>query len=412
MDQANRTRHPRRRLLMAVGAAGGVVLLAVVVLLLSLPAVLRWAVVSAARARGVDLVVTHVDPGWGWVRLRDADVSLQGVDGVHAKLARATVDLLGLSPTRVEVSGLAVSIRGSAADVMIEAATFAKVHGEALRFPVVAEAVDVDWREHASDAPWLTVKGALIAPSANGVRLTAQLASVLDVKAGPVGASWSSDRLSASLGFGQPDPDKALVRVDVPRGLEGKEATVTLQPMRLADVQRPLGVTMPISADAMVSGQAKLGLAPDAHGAIAGSVHLSLRGWVPPHPRELDGIVFGNETTFDTAFSIDGSRKQVKLSDSVVRAGAFVLEGGGQIDRQGDHASIAMDMSGAIPCQALAKSAVGAHVPGAVGQLIGDVVQGALTGSVTVTVSVRADTRALTGAAVRHTVGVGCGLRL
>jgi len=395
---------------MAVGV--GVLVLSSVLVVLSLSALMRAMVVREARAQGVDLVVQQVDPGWGWVRLRDADVTFRGVDGVRVKLVRATIDLRGLSPTRMEVRGMQVSVQGSAADVMLDVAAFAKAQPDAMQFPIAAEGVSVQWSERAGDDPWLRIHDATVLPAARGVRVRAPEASVLDVSVGPVGASWSSDGGSATLGFGQEDPALALVRLDVPHGVEAKDVLVTLRPMRLRDLQRPLGVTMPIGRDTMVSGKAGVGLRADRAGAIAGTMHLSLRGWVPPHPRELDGILFGEETTFDTTFSIDAARRQVKLAGSRVTAGALVLQGGGVLDRRGDHATIAMDMSGAIPCQALAKSAVDAHLPGPVGDFIGDVVKGALKGAVAVTVSVRADTRALDAADVKHAVSPGCGLKL
>jgi hypothetical protein len=409
---ATTKRRRMRRWMIAMAVGAGVLVLFAVVIVLSLPALMRALVVREARARGVDLVVRQVDPGWGWVRLRDAEVTFRGIDGVRVKLVRATIDLRGVSPSRVEVRGMQVGVQGSAADVMLDVAAFAKAQPDALQFPIAAEGVSVEWKERARDDPWLRIHDATVLPASRGVRLRAPEASVLDVSVGPVGASWSSDGGSATLGFGQEDPTLALVRLDVPHGLEAKDVLVTLRSMRLGDLQRPLGVTMPIGPDTMVSGNASIALRADRAGAIAGTMHVSLRGWVPPHPRELNGIVFGEETTFDTKFSVDAARRQVKLGGSRVAAGAFVLQGGGVVDRRGDHATIAMDMSGAIPCQALAKSAVDAHLPGPVGDFIGDVVKGALKGAVTVTVSVRADTRALGAADVKHTVSPGCGFKL
>lgn len=395
-----------RRRIVIVGALAGVLAVGIVLLIASLPGIMRWVVVRAARARGVDIVVQSVEPSWGSVCLRDVDVSLQGVDGVRAQVKTATVALRGLSPERVDAAGVSVSIEGAAGDVLVDMATFAKVQGDALRFPIEANAVSVQWTERSNEPPWLQLADGAIIHSPGGERVHAEVALVLDVKVGPVGASWSADQVTASLGFGNGDLDKALVRVDVPRG--GSEAIVTLRPVRVGDLQRPLGVTMPVSRDAMVSGTGSIGLEPGAGRAVQGTIRLSLRGWVPPHPKELDGILFGDETKFETSFSMDGARKRVTLSKSVVSAGAFVLQGGGSVDRLGDHASVAMDMSGAIPCQALAKSAVGAHVPGPLGQLVGDVVKGALKGVVSVTASLRADTRNLGNAQVKHSVAIGC----
>ena len=396
--------------LVGVGLGGIVVALGVAAF--SYESILRWFVVRAARSHGVDLVVDHVDPGWGWIRLRGVRVAFDGLDSVHATIDRATLELRGLSPSRVEARGVDVAIVGSAADVAVDVSTWATQQSEALQVPIVAEGVHVAWTERTGQAPWLEVATAIITPVTDGCRLKAETATVLGVKIGPVGATWTSDRATAALGFGRPEIEAAIVRIEVPHGKGTGPARMTLAPVRLADLEKPLGVLLPIKGEAIVQGTAEVMLRPEKDGDLEGKLHLQVTGYVPPHPKELDGIVFGNVTTFDTQLSLKPDRKHLQLTNAVVAAGAFKLAGGGTIARQGTYALIDLNFAGSIPCSAVVKSASGAHLPGLLGDIVGDVVGGMVKGSVRVAVGIKADTRDLAAAEVKPTVGVGCGLKL
>jgi hypothetical protein len=371
----------------------------------------RSMVVAAAKAHGVQLETRHIDLGWGWVRLREVHLGLEGVPGIGATVERATVDLEGLSPSRVELRGLSVSMNGSPADFVVDLGTWVQRYADSLTFPIAADGLKVIWRESPSASPWLTVDGGLVVPVAGGAKVTADDAVVLGVSVGPVGAMWASDLASATLGFGHVDPSAATLRMDVDRAT-GK-AKVALRQGKLAALAAPLGIDLPVGPAVLVEGTAELSLAPtDPANEVRGSVHLRLRGYVPPHPRELDGIVFGDTTTFDTDVRVGANRRTVTLDKSRLTAGAFVLDGGGVIERKDDHATVVMTMAGNIPCTALAKSAAVARLGAQLGAFLGDAAKLALAGSVRVGVKVSADTRKLADAKVQNDVGIGCTLRL
>lgn len=370
----------------------------------------RHLVAQAGRSHGVEIQAEHVDIGWGWVRLRKASFELEGVSGARATVDRATVDLDGLSPTRAEMRGLSVTVTGSAAGFVVDLGGWAKRNPDAVTFPVVAEGVRVVWREAAERDPWLLVNEGFIAPRKGGARLTAERASVLGAPVGPVGAVWTADGASVTFGFGNPDPAAALARMDV----DPNKATaqLTLRPIKLADLSQPLGVDLPIPDDVILEGTAELALPSSPSAEVSGELHAKLRGYVPPHPKELDGIVFGDVTKLETRFRLASDRRSMQLEDSRVEAGAFVLAGKGTIERVEDHATIEMRMAGNIPCTALAKSAAVSRLGDALGGLLGDAAKRALAGSVRVGVIVHADSRRLEAARVEHEVGIGCRLKL
>jgi hypothetical protein len=135
-----------------------------------------------------------------------------------------------------------------------------------------------------------------------------------------------------------------------------------------------------------------------------------LDGFVPPHPVELDGFLFGNTTTFATGLEVSADRKFIDLKGSRVRAGAFELNGSGRIERRESYAAIGMNLAGYLPCAAVAQSAAAAHVGTFLAEIVGTTARRVVEGSVSVRVRISADSRNLSAANVDRTIGVGCGL--
>jgi hypothetical protein len=372
---------------------------------------IRSIVVSKVKAFGVGVEPEHCDLGFGWVRLRDVRLSLDGVPGLTATVERATIDWRGLSPSRVEARGLSLSLQGSAVDLLIDGGQWAQRYAPLLSFPVVADDVKVVWSESPSALPWLTMDKGRIVPASGGAHLTSGETNVMGISVGPVGVVWETVPKTITLGFGHVDPSRALLRMDIDRSTGG--AKVVLRQTALRKISLSLGVELPMGADVWVEGSAELWLGK--HGfsdEIQGVAEIRLRGYVPPHPRELDGIVVGDTTVFETSFRMTAERRQVVLEKSRLVAGAFMLQGGGLIDRKGDHAQITMSMSGDIACTALVKSAVMSRLGKGWAGLVADAARRALAGSVRVAVKVSADSRKLTEAKVHHDVGFGCTVRL
>jgi hypothetical protein len=69
-----------------------------------------------------------------------------------------------------------------------------------------------------------------------------------------------------------------------------------------------------------------------------------------------------------------------------------------------------MDLSGHIPCAAIAESAAAAHVGSFLAAIVGGAARRVVEGSVAVRVRIQGDSRNLAAARVDPTIGVGCGL--
>jgi hypothetical protein len=146
-------------------------------------------------------------------------------------------------------------------------------------------------------------------------------------------------------------------------------------------------------------------------GVVTGDLSATLDGYIPPHPRELDGFVFGKVTTFDTKLSVSEQRERVDLSESKVVAGAFQLKGSGSVVREKDHGRILLTLGGNLPCDALAGATADSYLGKAFGGLAGQVAKRLVGGSVGVTVKVDASTDDLPAAKVTREIGIGCGLK-
>lgn len=388
---------------------------------------LRYLVRREALAKGIELDFDSMEMGQGWIRLRGARIRLEGVRGLTATVQKARLSLDGGFPpdvTQVEAQAVVVQAQGSAADLALELAAWAQEHPDAFRLPLTATEVVTEWREQPSSTPWLQLSGGSMTPGPAGastgapsgatrtIIFHANGAVVSGVSVGPVGAVWAADATTISLGFGKETLAAAPIRIDIRSVPSPATVDIRVMPVTMADLGSPMGLALP-TEKATIEGTVKLqlGKRPDKD-AITGAVAMTLKGWIPPHPKELGGIVFGTTTAFASAFRIAENRSTVTLSDASVAAGAFKLKGGGLIERRGEYAVVTMDMKGAIPCADVARSAVASNFGSAAGVMAGQMARGALEGSVNVAVHIQADTRNLQGASVRNEVGVGCGLKL
>jgi hypothetical protein len=393
-------------------AAGALVLAAVIVAALQLDALVGYLVTERARGMGFEIAFDGVELSRDRVLLRGARARLVGVRGLAASAYELAIDLEDLTPAAVQATGAAVTVEASALDLVVDLATWSARFPATYRVPGRAADLRLAWSEAPAKPPFLTLARSDLTSTATGARLIARDASLEGVSIGPTHATWTASSQAIAVGLGAESLEQAPLRADVSPAASPPTATVVLRPTRLTALSGPIGVALPVP-DATVEARATLTLgAADDPLAVLGTGELTVSGWVPPHPRELDGVVYGGKTLLASKLRVDGAREHVTLSDSTLVAGALRLTGGGAIERRATSAAIHMDMRGTIPCSAIARSAASARLGGPLGQLVGDLAQGAVGGSVAVTVRVDADTSDLTKARVAHDVGVGCGLRL
>jgi len=133
---------------------------------------------------------------------------------------------------------------------------------------------------------------------------------------------------------------------------------------------------------------------------------------VPPHPRELDGVVTGKRTSISAGkIAVAADHGRITIGELTVRAGKLELKGNGTITREGDHAFAQLDLGGPVACADLARNVAKKEL-GFLGEIAGDLAQGAIAGSVRLDVAIEIDSRDLKNPKVKPRVGVGCKLKL
>jgi len=400
----------------------GIAILGVIAMLLGvyvyLPGYIEKRVVAEARARGIELTPGKIAFGWQWVRLSGAAAKLIGAPSFEAKLGLVDVQLQSFEPVQVQVSDAQVGVSGTLPRVLLELGEWAKNHPEAFRAPLIANKVSIKVAEAPAEAPWLTLSGGFLTRTLAGGAFSAESCNLSGFELGKVGAGFAATGGDVSIGFGDQKAQAAPLRLDASLDESGAgNMRVALTPTKLGLLGKGLGIPLPLP-DVVVTANVQLALPATAleGGAITGNLSTGLKGFVPPHPPELDGFVFGDVTTFDTGISIVGADRQVvTLSPARLKAGKFELHGKGTVTRVGLDANIDMDLSGNLPCDALA----GAAAESRLGQLLGraSAKQGKRTaealvvGTVSVEVGIKASTKDLLHAKLTQKIGVGCGLR-
>ncbi|MGK3962338.1 hypothetical protein WMF01_17350 [Sorangium sp. So ce1667] len=418
-------------------AIAGLVVLAVLAaavaaLLVLGPPAIRRRIIAEARARGVALEPGVVDLGLGAVRLRGARFSLLGVRGLSGTVARTTIELRGLSPSRIAADGVDLTLVGT--DALEGLPAWVAQHGpRAAALPLTTSRVRLGLRDRDGGPEVLALadgslerraaasgQGAAApppgAPQPEAGVLKQARVLVAGKEIARTDVAWSIGAASISLGFGGEDVAAAPLRAEL-RPRPSPSASIALAPVPLAAVGALLGVDVG-AAKMIVSGTLDLRLAEGAdrtalsQAPLEGPIALTVKGFTLPHPKELDGLLFGDTTTLKADARISGDRQRVALDGVEVAAGALKLTGTGTIQRDGADASIGMDLSGSIPCSLLAGSAAMSHLTGAVGLLARDLMSRTLAGSVAVRARVDARASRLTAARVTPSAILRCKLRL
>jgi ADP-dependent NAD(P)H-hydrate dehydratase / NAD(P)H-hydrate epimerase len=404
-------------LLIALGVLVSGVIGIFVGLQVYLPRYIEKRVVAEAATRGIELTPGEVGFGWQWVQLTGATAKLVGAPGFEAKLGLVDVQLQSFEPVQVQLSDVRVGVSGSLPRVLLELGEWAKNHPQAFEAPVVASRVHVQVAEQAATAPWLELDGGFMTRTVAGAAFSAQSCKLSGFELGKVGAGFSMTGGDVSIGFGDQSTQAAPLRLDASVDARGAgKLRIVLAPTKIGLLGQGLGIPLPLP-DVVVSSEVDLQLPSNVldGGEVTGQLKSALKGFVPPHPPELDGFVFGDLTTFDTKLHVDGKRERVTLTESKVKAARFELNGEGSVLRQGLDAQLSMELKGALPCDALA----GAAVESRLGQLLGKASgkQGRRTalavvrGDVSVSVGIQANTKQLESAKLTQKIGVGCGLR-
>jgi ADP-dependent NAD(P)H-hydrate dehydratase / NAD(P)H-hydrate epimerase len=406
----------RWRALALLGAALALVavLLGAVALVL-VPRYITREAIRRAREHGIELELGTLDYGWEWAAISNAKARLVGVGGVLLRIDHLVVDLDGMNATRLDFVGLGVEADGSLPALLLDLSAWTKRFPTAYALPLSARNVSVAWRPEAGNAPWLEIAGGTLATSPAGSVMVAEHTKVAGIDIGRSGTNWTAQQSSVALGLGEPELDKAPLRLDADLSVPRPRVTVTLAPIALDRLAGPFAVALPIQGVTASSTLVLDFASRDAALPESGTVKITLDGWIPPHPPELDGFVFGRTTVVESKLTFAPDAKTLTLTDSTVTAGRFVLKGGGTLTREPGELKVALVFDGALPCDALAAAAAESRLGRLLGRLSGQkggkLAKQVVGGTVGVRVTVEGSTKDLSGAKVNRTIGIGCGLR-
>lgn len=402
---------PRRRrwlwavvvlLVVLVGAAVAVVLMA--------PGYLKGRVVEEARARGVLLAFGDAEYGLSKVVLRDASLALSGVPDFRARAAWLEVDLTDWQPRAVRAGELRVTMEGT--EVLGQLGAWKAKHGAALSAPLSGQGAQVDWQPVAGTEAGLSLRDSVVAVDAEKGAVDAADARLLGRAAGPMKVTWTMPAEGFVVDIRPGAAPLSAVSAVVSSGKEGPRIKLVLARTALGPLQAALGI--PAGSEGIeAEGEIEMPVPSLAKPApMDATVRMSVKGYVPPHPKELDGILFGDVTKVRAKVLIAADFSGAKLSSVAVEAGALSLSGTGNIAREGLDARVSLKLKGSIPCTALATSAAVAHLGAAWGRLAGGLAAGALKGNVSVALSVEARASDIKSAKIDKSARLGCKVSL
>jgi hypothetical protein len=348
------------------------------------------------------------------VQLTQVQVNLDKVRSVGMQVGRIDVTLDRLTPLSIQLSNVDALITGSITNVGLELSEWTKAHPTAYALPLSAKNVYARFVEPAGTPAWLEISQGELSRTATGGVFAAQQTRFLGVDMGKVGAGFAREASAIALGFGEADLSRAPFKVLVSPALATPTAKFSMSPISAERLAKPLGIPLPV-AGVVVSAETLLAFPTGARqGSVNGNTSITLKGYIPPHPFELDGFIFGDTTTFDTQFAMPALRDRIAFSDSHLKAGSFELRGDGLLMRASDHSEATLNLKGSLPCSALASVEAESRLSKILGNELsgqaGKLAQKLVSGSVAIGLKISADTRNFAGARIDREIGVGCGL--
>lgn len=370
----------------------------------------QWWILREALARGFQLEFADFsyDRDRYLVMLRKVHVRMIGIPQVDVHCDELEVELYELNPLRIQLTGAVVDVTGSPDELQPLLVSFSKEHAESTRLPLTMKG---EFRYGGAEQPLIAFTGEVLSPGDGDISFTGGF-RVQDMKLGTLAVRRSKEN-KVDAGFGLNMSEKPIVNVNLDASAVPFKGSVTFAPQKVDDVCRTFALPVPKGfGGASVEGSLSFvldGAMPSKpHHGVASFV---VNGWVPPHPRELDGIVFGKTTKFNASLELLPDLGEVRFTQATVDAGALHLAGKGNAVRDGASARTKMDLSGNVACSELGASAIGSRMQGFVGDILRGVARATVGGTVNIRVMIDADTKALSNAKVDQAVDIGCRLR-
>ncbi|MFO0546973.1 MAG: hypothetical protein U0271_01230 [Polyangiaceae bacterium] len=337
--------------------------------------------------------------------LRDVSVSATEVEGVGAQAKEVSVTLGGtfpfLTPKRIKVTKIEIHAKDLKSLTALDRQART---GKASKTPIEVEDASITV-DSVSDS--LPVPGAVEAGrvAVGGGKARIEDAEIeVDIPLNTLSLGPTSATIEREDGTSWVHFDE-LPEIKLSIDEAGKSATLSIDALSSTRIRELTKLKVPPMT---VSGSAIVDLA-NASGDPELSLDLTLEGWVPPHPKELDGVVFGNRTKVSGRVRRDGL--SIGLAELKVEAGALKLKGDGSVSMLGRRVAN-ITMSGTIPCKDLATSVLSAHLGGAAGMLAGQLANGRVNGDAAVTITAEVPLKDIEDATITPTATLSCSLAL
>jgi hypothetical protein len=378
---------------------------------------LLWREIRAqAAAQGVQLEGCELALRWQSLRLSGCQFALGSADAEQAsrwalgsarvggKLAEVELKLAGLRPERVRVRGAEVAVRGEVPWRQFTE-SWPDQAASASEPPVDIEQSSLTWISGDDPRPWLSLSG--LEYRSDSRELSSELA-LGEATRGRV--TFGAAGLLVALG----EPDRTLLRLTARAGArhDSLELTAEMRGLPLPQLEGPWlhlpEVLRSVTLDGRVFASLPVGLNAELPG---GDLRVTLNGLQFPVPREVEGLVHGTAPKLSGKFVATRSLDRATFGDLEFVTGALVMHGDARLVRAAEGATIQSNLSGPLPCVAIAESAARAHAGSVIAQWAKRVAQRTLRGSVQIVAALEGHTSDLPRARVVTSIGVGCGLQ-
>lgn len=404
-----------RPLKIVLGAVGALAVIAGALLLyvtLRFEAIVTDSIRAEAKERGMKLQFDEIEAtgilpwhsGEPKVVLRGVTLKSTDAPDVDMKVDRLDVPLKGVFPAYepeiVIVDGVSISTPDFASIIALERS--AKT-GKASKTPAMATDAKIRVEKLAPALPLSLIGTAERIDIADGdIELQDVTLEVpvpfIDLKIGPTHATIerTDDMTWARL------DDYKFARF----GLRDDAMLAKLQsdPVDSQGVGQRIGVELP---PMKISGEAEAFLKGDE--AMTGNFSVLLDGYVPPHPKELDGILHEKKTKLTGKMRYAGD--VIHFEDLVVESGGLKLKGKGKVD-WASGGVLTLNLAGSVGCAQLATSVVGSRLGPLAGSLTGTLTGSKLSGTVGVRIDIAAKVTELNNLGVNPKVSIGCTIAL